>query len=271
MIACAYLRIFRPLDTYGDQERAHWERYILSGGPPRPPRPVYREQSSNPDAHLGLLASDVGEYADVRLIDGSYFVCPWRTRLRILASILSLRETAPAEVVDAFVPEAEARRAARELARMKRREPTAVPAILQSAWHVPVRWFVLVDDDERRLVETPESGHRLYYWTPIASAMARAERGTRVLLRAGMDAVSEVVDDLHEWLTAFHPSAFVELDYADVSGCFSWDELDDDHSARDIQRAIDALDGPEGLATAGEIYQSVATRWAEARSRESLN
>ena len=45
----------------------------------------------------------------------------------------------------------------------------------------------------------------------------------------------------------------------------------DDHSARDIQRAIDALEGPEGLATAGEIYQSVATRWAEARSRESLN
>ena len=44
-----------------------------------PPRPVYREQSSNPDAHLGLLASDVGEYADVRLIDDSYFVCPWRT------------------------------------------------------------------------------------------------------------------------------------------------------------------------------------------------
>ncbi|HEY1331136.1 MAG TPA: hypothetical protein VGH10_06655 [Actinomycetota bacterium] len=271
VIACAYLRVFRPLDTYGEQERAHWERYIVSGGPPQPPRPVYREASSSGRGPLGLIASDVGEYADVRLVDGRYLVCPWRTRLRILASILSLRESAPAEVVDAFVPEAEARRAARELARLRRREPSAVPSILQSAWHVPLRWFVLVDEEERTLTPDEDGGYRLHYWTPIGRCRARAERGARVLRRAGLEDVAVLVGELHEWLSAFHPGAFVELDYAEVAGLFTWDELDDDHSGRDIQRAIDALDGPEGLGTAGEIYQGVANRWAEARSRESLN
>ena len=53
---------------------------------------------------------------------------------------------------------------------MKRREPSAVPSMLQSPWHVPIRWFVLVDDDDRRLVETESGDYRLYYWTPIGVA-----------------------------------------------------------------------------------------------------
>src|SRR5207247_443745 len=137
------------------------------------------------DGSLGLIASeDDGGDADVRMMDGRYFVCPWRTRLRVLASILSLRETAPFEMADAFVPDAEARRAARELARLKRREPSAIPAMLQSPWHVPIRWFVLVDDDERHLAETGPEGYRLYYWTPITVARDRAEKALQLLRRS---------------------------------------------------------------------------------------
>ena len=56
-------------------------------------------------------------------------------------------------------------------------------------------------------------------------------------------------------------------------GMFTWDELDDDHSGREIQEAIAAIADPEagGMARAGELYQSVASRWADAMSRESMN
>jgi hypothetical protein len=272
VIPCAYLRVFRPLGTYPEPQRANWERYILTGGH-QPARPaVYREESEAA-APVGLLASAEGEHADIRLVDGQYFVCPWRTRLRVLASILSLRESASAEVAATFIPESEARRAARELARLKRRDPGAVPSMLQSPWHVPIRWFTLVDDQERRLVETPEGGYRLFYWTPLATAKRRAEHALQVLRRSELAPVVSLIRDLAEWLSAFHPQSVLELDYGDVSHLFTWDELDNDHSGREIQEAIEAIRDAAagGLGRAGELYQAVATRWAEAMNRESLN
>jgi hypothetical protein len=272
VIPCAYLRVFRPLETFPDDERSEWERYIVAGGRAAPIRPVYRQEAQFGDGRLGLIASDDGgERADIRLVEGRYFVCPWRTRLRVLASILSLRESAPFEMADAFVPDAEARRAARELARLKRREPSAVPAMLQSPWHVPIRWFVLVDEDERHLVETEGGEYRLYYWTPISVARRRAERALQLVRRSELAPVAELVKELVQWLSSFHLESMVELDYAEVSSLFTWDELDNDHSGREIQEAIEAVRQVRGMSRAVDLYQAVAARWAEARSRESLN
>jgi hypothetical protein len=271
VLPCAFLRVFRPLDTYPSPERAEWERYIVAGGRPRPARPVYREEATASERRLGLLAVADGEYADIRLVEGRYFICPWRTRLRVLASILSLRETAAPDLVEAFVSEGEARRAARELARLKRRDPFAVPSMLQSPWHVPIRWFVLVDDEERQIAGSGPEDYRMYYWTPIARAKKRAEQALQAVRRSELAPLAELVRDLAEWLSAFHPQSMVELDYGSVSSLFTWDELDNDHGGREIQQAIEAMGERGGMARAAELYQNVANRWAEAMSRESLN
>jgi hypothetical protein len=82
--------------------------------------------------------------------------------------------------------------------------------------------------------------------------------------------VAEVVRDLDQWLSCFDPRCALELDYADVSESFGWNELDDDHSARQVAEALDALEEGD-QERAGDIYQALAGRWAEARIRESLN
>jgi hypothetical protein len=271
VVPCAYLRVFRPLDSFAEAERSQWERYIVSGGPDASHRPVYREESFATDRRLGLLAADEGDHADVRLVDGRYYVCPWRTKLRVLASLLSLRETAPAEMAEALVPEGQARRAARELARMKRKEPTAVSAMLQSAWHVPLRWFLLVDDEERHLVERMPDRFRLFYWTPIGLARGRVASALRLLRRSDLQPLQPPANELLEWLSPFGPDAMVELDYASVSDLFTWDELDNDHSGRDLQEAVRSLRDSGGLHRSLELYQSVTARWSDARNRESLN
>jgi hypothetical protein len=271
MIPCAYLRVFRPLETFPEPDRSQWERYILSGGAPPHHRPIYRDESTEKERHVGLMALAEGEYADIRLVDGQYFVCPWRTRLRVLSSLLSLRDSAPSEVAEAFVPEGEFKRAARELARLKRREPWAVPSMLQSPWHVPIRWFILVDDPERRLVEAGSDQFRLFYWTPLGAAKKRAERALQVLRRSELAPLATVVGEMAEWLSAFHPKSMVELDYASVSTLFTWDELDDDHGGHEIQEAVEAIAERGGMARAAEIYQTVANRWTDAMNRESLN
>ncbi|HJP66283.1 MAG TPA: hypothetical protein VKA30_08275, partial [Actinomycetota bacterium] len=162
-------------------------------------------------------------------------------------------------------------RAARELARLKRREPTAVPAMLQSAWHVPIRWFLLVDDDERHLVERMPDRFRLFYWTPIGLARGRVAQALRLMRRSELAPMQPPARELLEWLSAFGADAAVELDYAAVSDLFTWDELDNDHSGRDLQEAVRSLRDTDGLARATELYQAVSARWSDARSRESLN
>jgi hypothetical protein len=269
VIASAYLRVFQLLEEMPERERLAWERYIVQGGYRRPVRRVYRERPTGFEGRFGLLTS-TEDRADVRFQDGRWYVCPWRTKLRVLASLLALRETVPAEVADALVPETEARKAARELARIRRRDPKAVPTMLESHWHVPVRWFVLFDDSDRRLEERPEGGFRLSYWATLPDARVRAAQAARALATGDLGPVASVVHDLDEWLSRFEPGSAVELDYGGLADQFTWNELEEDHSAREIQEAVEALDSGE-VMRAGELYQAVAERWAEARIRESLN
>jgi hypothetical protein len=261
--------VFQPLEAFPPEERGHWERYIVAGGHSRPRRPVYRERPTVPEGRLGLLSPADGDHADIRLEGETYYVCPWRTKIRLLASLLSLRESTPPDMVDALVSEAEARRAARELARMRRRGSTAVPFILQSPWHVPIRWFVLFDDAERHLLEEGE-GYRLVYRTTSGAARKRVDAALAIIRSSELAPLVDLVGDLARWLAAFDARSFVELDYGSVSALFNWDELDNDHSAREIQEALEALGSGEAGRSA-EIYQTVAARWAEVRSHESLN
>src|SRR5438105_5745959 len=237
---CAYLRTFQPLEAFPPQERTRWERYIVGGGRARPARPIYRERATVPQGGLGLLSSAEGDHADLRLIEGTYYVCPWRTRLRELASLLSLRDSTVPEMVDAFVPEAEARRAARELARLRRRSHSGVPFMLQSPWHVPIRWFVLVEQDERRLEEA-EGRYCLSYRTTTTKGRKRAETALRALRRSDLSPLSELVAGLGRCLSALDPRAILELDWGTVADRFAWDEVDNGVGGQEIQDAVAAL------------------------------
>jgi hypothetical protein len=269
MFPCAYLRVYQPLEAFPPEERGHWERYIVGGGRTPPTRPVYREQPTAPEGGLGLLSSAEGDHADFLFEGGTTYICPWRTKIRLLASLLSLRESTAPEMVDYLVTDGDARRAARELARLRRRGSTAVPFILQSPWHVPVRWFVLFGDEDR-LIEESEDGFRLRYRTTASRARKRVEGALAIIRRSDLAPLVDLIADLARWLAAFDQRSIVELDYAGVSDLFSWDELDNDHSAREIQEALEAL-GSGDVARSAEVYQSVVGRWAEVRSHENLN
>lgn len=268
MIPCAYLRIFQPLEAFPAEEQAKWERYIVEGGWSRPARPLYRQHVTG--RRLGFLVPAEREDAEVRMIDGAYFVCPSRTRLRVLAGLLSFREVEPIEGAEFFVSDADARRAQRELVRMRRRDPGAVSFLMQSPWHVPIRWFALVDDDERRLVERGGGGHRLLYRATTRNAIRRAERAVTVLRRSELGSVADAIVELIEWMSAFDHRSLLELDYDGLCDLLTWDELDDDHSAREVLEAIEALESGE-LSRSADVYQQVAGRWAEIRAHESLN
>ena len=270
MVPSAYLRVFQSLETLPDGERARWERYLVGGEGLQPGLRRYREVPAGPRTPYPFLESIDGDHADVRREDGALYVCPRRSHVEALASLVAPREPAGEDAAEPLVSDVDVRRAARELARLRRQDPRLVPSMAQCAWHVPVRWFVLFDDSERRLQEIAPGEWVIRYWAPIRVAAGRASRAASLLRRAGMHPVARLVRDLQDWLSGYDDGCAVELDYGEVAGMFTWDELDDDHSVASVRAAVDALaaDGPEA---ASELYRSVAARWAESRSRETLN
>jgi hypothetical protein len=268
MVPSAFLRVFQSLDAFERDEQLHWERYLVERAPVRSLRPRYSDHPTQ--GKLGMLIPAGGEHAEVRVIDGRTYVSPRRMRMRTLAATLSFRETQPLELWDQFVPKQEGRRAARDLRRLRRRDPSAVAFCHQSPWHVPIRWFVLFRDDERTLAEDESGRLRLRYRTTTRRAMRRAEDAVRPLRRSELGPISDLIVDLHQWMANFEPSSVLELDYAELCDFLTWDELDDDHSVRDIREALEALEREE-FPQAADVYQGVLSRWAEVRGREIMN
>jgi hypothetical protein len=266
MVPAAELRVYQPLESFSREEQDRWERYIVAGAP-HDVRPRYADLAT--PAGLGFVSPAGDDGAHVKMVDGSYFVCPERTRLRVLAGLLAFRDALPFEGAEAFVTGRDVRRARRQLARLRRRDPGQVATIMQSPWHVPVRWFVLFDDDERRLLESGHR-HRLSYLTTVRKAVRRAERAVPVLRHTELGPIADLIVELHQWLSLFDRGSLLELDYDGLCGLMTWDEMDDDHSAREIGDALKALSAEEFTRSA-ELYQAAVSRANELRNHESTN
>jgi hypothetical protein len=266
MVPAAELRVYQPLASFPAEEQAGWERYILAGAPVAA-RARYVDLAT--PSGLGFVHETGDEGAHVKVVDGAYYVCPWRTRMRVLAGLLAFHEAAPFDGARAFVPDGALKRTTRDLRRLRRRNPGHVAAIMQSPWHVPIRWFVLFEDEERRVHER-DGRHRLTYLTTVRRAIARIERAVPVLRHSELGPIAELIVDLHGWLGTFDPKALLELDYAGLCDLLSWDDLDDDHSARDVHGALKALADRE-FPRSAELYQAALTRSAELRSHETTN
>lgn len=267
MVPSAYLRVFQPLDAFEGEEQLRWERYLVSnrwlpGGPRR-----YRDHAKG---GLGLIAPADGDHAEVRVVDGRTYVSPWRMRMRVLAAGLAFRETRPIELSERFLSKKDAKRVARELRRLRRRDPLAVAFCHQSPWHVPIRWFALFADEERWLGEDEHGQLRLRYRTTARKALRRAGQTIPLLRRSDLGPIGDLLMDLHEWIALFDVRSLVELDYGGLCDFLTWDELDDDRSVRDLGLALEALTRHE-FPRSAEIYQGVLAHWAEIRGHELLN
>ena len=263
-LCCAYLRAYQPLDAFDTGERVAIEAALH-----RPqPKAVTVGHGSGPG--LSLIAPEERREVFTREIGGETFACLAQTRLRTLLGILALDRQMPGGAAGLFVSPDEVDRARAELAALQVSNPTVRSYLVQSPWHVPLRWFVAFDDSERK-IEVSGDHPRVRYETPVTRATARVASALDVL-RSGIvhPGISGMVFELGEWLRAFDPRAVIELDYASVSRLFSGDELADDHSAADIAEAIRALSEGDGLRAA-LYYQRAGERWQSARGRGALN
>ncbi|MDQ3619173.1 MAG: hypothetical protein M3391_03485 [Actinomycetota bacterium] len=267
MIRTAYLRVYQPLSAFSDDERSRWlaqpEHHNQTlWGPSR----KWLVTSALPSSEAGVEA----EGAFVRRIGGDIYVCPYRTRLRMLAGLLAFRQSVPEEVADAFVPQGVAHSAARELAALSGREPDIRSHILHANWHVPLRWFAAFEGSERILIEDRE-GLRIRYETTLGRARERLSQALEILEASGIDDdIAVAVRELCDWTQGFSGEGLVELDYGLVAGMFEDEELVDDGSADEVRLCLDSLSEGD-LVRAGRLFSTLSERWSAVRAHEVMN
>ncbi|MFJ9926696.1 hypothetical protein ACIRU5_11760 [Streptomyces misionensis] len=268
----AYLRVYEPLGAFPEPERDHWARYAR-----RAERPSYQDELRRSLADLvptPPVAVPVQESGDafVLEVDGVVCVCPWGTRLRGWQALEDLGDELPPPVLDAVLPPVVRRQAALDYERWLARNPDARPWIRTATWQVPLNWFVLVADEERRYDKgTAEVSPVLRYRTPMVQARRRVARALRTLRETVAEGpLTDGLLDVGRWLEEFHPRSLVELDYGGLVHVLPAGELEDDHSAADVAAGIDALRRGDGEA-AGEAYARLVERWRAVRDRRSAN
>ncbi len=268
----SYLRVYEPLAAFGEPERGHWTRYARRGDLPT-------AQDELRGSLAGLVptppvAAPVHESGDafVAVVDGAICVCPWRTRMRGWLAMSELGGLFPATVLDAVLPPVVRGQATADYERWAERNPDARPWIRTTVWHVPVRWFVLFDDEERECVtDGSAEGRLLRYRTPMVQARRRLARALRTL-RETVDEgpLTEGLVEVGRWLEEFHPRAMVELDYGGLVHALSAEKLAGDRSAADVAEGIAALRSGDNDA-AGVAYGRLAERWRAVRDLQSSN
>ncbi|MFF7239321.1 hypothetical protein [Streptomyces collinus] len=268
----AYLRVYEPLAAFPEPERTHWARYAR-----RPERPTYQDELRRSLADLlptPPIPVPVHESGDAFVLeaDGVVCVCPWRTRLRGWQALQDLPEELPKPVLEAVLPEVVRRQAAQDYERWLVRNPDARPWIRTATWQVPVNWFVLVSDEERRYEKgTAQVPPLLRYRTPMVQARRRVARALRTLRDAmGEGPLIDGLVDVGSWLEEFHPRSLVELDYGGLVHTVPAGDLEGDRSAADVAEGIEALRRGDGAA-AGAAYARLVERWRAVRDRRSAN
>ncbi len=277
----AHLRVYEPLAAFEGPERRRWEAYLAAGNIPSVAGGMELEHAAGLRALIGRPPTAIpvlGEHAFVTDVDGVTLLCPWRTRLRACEASGDFRELLPDELADLFIPRTVAEVAEDELEQWRLDNPDLHTHILTSTWQVPLRWFVLVEPDERALTlgspaagTTRVTGRSLVYRTPMSRARRRTARALAVLRATLEDGlVTAAVEDLGRWLEEFHPRSMVELDYGGLVHLIDDEALREDESARDVATALAALTEGDGERAAA-AYSRVTERMKALQSVESAN
>ncbi|MFD7260727.1 hypothetical protein [Streptomyces sp. NPDC059874] len=263
----SYLRVYEPLVAFPEAERAHWADYARRGVTPTAQDELRRSLTDL--VRVPVVGVPAHESADAFTaeVDGVLLVCPWRTRLRGWLALQELVEWFPLPVLDAALPPAARRRTTEEYERWRERNPDARPWIRTGVWQVPLRWFVLVADEEREYLP----GTRLRYRTPMVQARRRLARALRTLREAeGYGMLADGLVEVGSWLEEFHPKSMVELDYGGLLHALPADRLEADRSAGELAAGVAALRAGDTRGAA-DAYEVLAERWRAVRERLFAN
>lgn len=261
----ANLRAFEPLDAFPPRERERWGAYVSDGAGVTRGEAADAEERVAVRLLLGRAGWGPAGGALVRRSGRRLLLCPLQLELRAATALQALRSQVPAEVADAFVPDARTRDWLDHAT-----SGGVAPHILDAGWAVPLHWFVAFAPSERHFTDAPEGrGPRLTYLTHAALAtdrLGRAIEAVESTLEDGED-VLVALADIAAWVDGFDPESLLELDYGRVGDLFNPLELARDRTCEDVWNALEALESGDLLGAAA-YYGAARSRWSTVASKQ---
>lgn len=292
-----YLRVYEPLAAFeqdarlqlleaidagplsisevGGRERELWLRAQLAA-PPRmlPGDPLGADDPAGEP--LDVLTIDAADVDDWPVDSQGPLVCPLDLRTRAAAALVGFLATASPPLVRVALPAGP--QAAADA--MRSRAETVVGElgssavhVVSSTWTVPLPWFALVRQDERRMVDVPrpDPARRVSWRIPLHEARSRAAEAHRIVFGAlGDVGPTRVLADTDRWLSHFHADSVVELDYGGLVQLMDDESMRSDESAADVKAVLDALDNGRTVEVA-EHYQRLRDFWSELAAFERFS
>ena len=250
MTRAAYLRVYITADTTDHPVFGYVEPTIASARMLRSGR-------------FGLLAEPLDDDGYITEWRGEHYVCPRNARLRMLQGVVAYHAAYRDMGGASVIPEYTARVAADELDRLFSERPDTRSHILTSAWHVPPRWFLGFNGDEKEITEL-RGGTSVRYRAAIEPSTRRIRRALAAVEAAGFDqSITGEINELLEWVERFPRNSMLELDYGTTARFFSDGDLVLDDSAELVWMSVEALERNDFLG-AQQHYFELVGRWHEA-------
>lgn len=246
-MARSTLIVYEPIDAFRDKS-SYWMKYAE----------FYENYWGGPTSPLGV-----------------WFGNEYRAFQEALASHLEIDE---AEVEDCFF--------------MKDKDgnyfvaPASSKAnLLHSENVIPLDWFVLFTEDERKSLYTHWGFNAVHYDTKIEDALDRIKEAEAILdnysnteerdiltaLHPGnIENMQKGLSDLRVWLSGFDPSGFIVLNYGEICSLIHPYTLENERSVTEIWGILRLLaEGREKEADSSMVI--LIQKWEEIRSRAEGN
>lgn len=241
-MATSTLIIYEPIEKFKQKSR-YWHEYVR----------YYEKYWGGPPSPLGVWFGN--EYEIFR---------------RKLAEELSMEED---EVVDCFF-----------LKDDKGNYYIAPPDhvnIFSSKNVVPVEWFVLFSESERKELHSHWGFNAVYYTASIADAHDRLLRGKTILsgalesskhedmdvyLKSQLNLIAEGIDNMLSLLSGFDMRGYVVLNYGDICSVIHPYTLKNERSVREIDDFLNMV-GEQKYSKASSFLGIFNEKWGEIRRK----
>lgn len=155
------------------------------------------------------------------------------------------------------------------------------PYILNSDNYIPLHWFILFDDKERKFFYTHLGFGRIHYGTDLKECLRRIDEADGIIddstathdesdnppaMVMKLKKIQSEIFILKTWLSEFDMSSYVVLDYGEICSFISPYALNMDHSSKDIWEMLNNLK-MENMGESQRILNSLLQRWESAKQK----
>ncbi|MGI9553548.1 MAG: hypothetical protein ACR2NC_01380 [Thermodesulfobacteriota bacterium] len=142
---------------------------------------------------------------------------------------------------------------------------------------IPLEWFVLFDQSERKNFYTHWGFNTIHYDASLGDAKMRLDKGgeiVREVISSGIEIpfigylnyLSEGIDNLRSWMNKFKMSGFIILNYGDICTYIHLLTLQNENSVEEISNFLDLIERKK-IEEADSALRIFSQKWEDIRHK----